>query len=1215
MKCKAILLIAAMILTPFAGIISTTTVSTTAVSASPGGTAPVLPTSARAGTATVFTIVVTNNGTENIDNIQIVAQSITGNNFGQPITYDDNLKDAADNIENAGKLLKMAGENIKLAADNKANVAALLLNAASWFENVTATHYVNENADVTDNNKTYATFNFNRAGAALHTVATEMAKEQENENLIENQLNLAGLYMKQAAGTSPTGGGTNTENYDNFVLWGHILQNAGTQLVNAATCFKFGDYDNAGENIRGAGDNMITFAPYIQNLAMRFLMNNAGENLRLAGDNLKGVGRYIDNAGYLLQMDNDNAKDPNTVGGYLWAAAGNFENIYTGSGNNVALIGLHNAADNLKLASENIDNAGGFLRENTSDTLTENIYKASENLKVAANYLENVAFLLGDALGGVEENKAALNLRQAADNLCKGPALNQIPALANQWENHLVNLRAVGIALVNAGDNLIAAAAKIRVTATSLIGTKTWTMSVPATNTLQFNAKGDNIIAPGGGTQTFSFIWSTPVSTEETEIVISVLTSNENTTVNPSSDPFGENYGGTTLRVDGKVPHLAINVTQMTPTGVGPVNVAGNTYDNAQATITIVSNETLQSLGTVYVENSGGTESSFLTPILGTAFTTTDNKTYTYQYITIGLWDNDNLMSTGAVTGPDSWRVLDNTVVVRVASAKDLAGNENLADMENVLTVDTKPPLLGDNGMSKLLAHKSNGSTGRIRENVSRPPAGDGAPTVVNWLDNKNGDNLLILACDNINNADNGKYITSVTVAGTSASRNQQVGHENEWTVNKVFSQGMTSLVTVIATDRMGQSCQDNLENWFVDTLPPTVSFNTITKKTETKVWDENSEPTDDNKPTINITISDPGFNEGTGMGIWRENLKVILRKADNDNALDGVSITAAAWGNVATLDNNGVWTTASGVFENKYDNGGKGLSDGRYWIVVYANDNMRHEAIAGENGDNVIYSRSFIIDTTAPQWTTTTLTTGATAMRCLEPTTAATIPTTTKKDTWSVQGYAQKSGSTIYIYRGTSDTSPASAVASTTVDAATGAYPFSVSFTLSEGTTAIYFKEVDNAGNASSLILYGTYTVDKTVPTITLTAPADLASIDAEQVTVSGTITDKMGTLAGTAYDQMTVTIDATGVSVAKTVYLNADGSFSTNVPLVVGTNVINVVARDSAGITALTGNQAVETISVVRPAEVVTPWATYAMVVVIIALILAAIAIFRKK
>jgi subtilase family serine protease len=123
----------------------------------------------------------------------------------------------------------------------------------------------------------------------------------------------------------------------------------------------------------------------------------------------------------------------------------------------------------------------------------------------------------------------------------------------------------------------------------------------------------------------------------------------------------------------------------------------------------------------------------------------------------------------------------------------------------------------------------------------------------------------------------------------------------------------------------------------------------------------------------------------------------------------------------------------------------------------------------------------------------------------------------------------------------------------------------------------------------------------------IALSAPAIDTTTDAAQITVSGTITDAIVTDPQT----LGVTIDCTGASVAKTVYLDANGYFETTVPLVEGVNKINVVAVDGA-VTATSGNQAVTTRTVTRT---VTPLTTYAIILVVVALILAAIAIFRKE
>jgi hypothetical protein len=211
------------------------------------------------------------------------------------------------------------------------------------------------------------------------------------------------------------------------------------------------------------------------------------------------------------------------------------------------------------------------------------------------------------------------------------------------------------------------------------------------------------------------------------------------------------------------------------------------------------------------------------------------------------------------------------------------------------------------------------------------------------------------------------------------------------------------------------------------------------------------------------------------------------------------------------------------------------------------------------------------------------------------------------------IAGGARKAGSTINVYVGASAATATlkdTATASTTINANNPLAPYDYSLTIEllEGAgQSVYIEEVDTASNSSGLVLLGTYTVDATPPVIALSAPAIDTTTDAAQITVSGTITDAIVTDP----QILGVTIDCPGASIAKTVYLDANGYFETTVPLVEGINKINVVAVDGA-LTATSGNQAVTTRTVTRT---VTPLTTYAIILVVVALILAAIAIFRKE
>ena len=119
MKDKLALVIAVLVITSMAFVISTTTVTAPSTfSASPGAT--LSPSSARANTRIKFTVTVTNDYTgDNIDNIVLIASG-----FSQPIGYTENLVVAGDNIENAAAHLTQAGENMKLAEDNKKSAGA-----------------------------------------------------------------------------------------------------------------------------------------------------------------------------------------------------------------------------------------------------------------------------------------------------------------------------------------------------------------------------------------------------------------------------------------------------------------------------------------------------------------------------------------------------------------------------------------------------------------------------------------------------------------------------------------------------------------------------------------------------------------------------------------------------------------------------------------------------------------------------------------------------------------------------------------------------------------------------------------------------------------------------------------------------------------------------------------------------------------------------------
>lgn len=1091
MKNKKLLpAIVALLVTAMVAISVTSVITPSTVSAS----ATLAPTTVRKNTRVQLTVTVTNeSATDNIDNVRVTAPS--GSSFTQGIGgvhAAENLKLAADNMENAEAYLKQAGENLKLAEDNKKNAAQRLINAASELDIASYQALLEGWENVPSQLDDVASY--------LDWAGDNMAATSENFTTIINMIENARYYLNLAGGMDAP----EDENLRHYnILAGENIDNAAAWLDNAGDALLAGSLRNAGENIRVAG----------------VYLENAGTHL---GDNDNALGEAIIAAGDALQEAGDNLKGAATYENYagvnLVTAAAYLEN----AGKYLALADstdLQKAADNLENAAAQIDLAGDNL-----SAISENLFQAADNLENAATYLAAAATELGAALGGDELTKAVDNENAAADNMKK----------------ETVNLENAGIQLIKAAEDLTAAATVLNNTATAM-GPSTWTMS-EGTNYVQFDAIGDNIITPSGGTQTFVFLWKTPNISVDNDYSIKISSNKE---TGGSANWVKED--NLPLTVDGKVPTLTIHVTQVGTVdkdGASPVtNLAGIVLDNGLATITITASETLKTLGTVYVENSGNDE-NFIPPV---TMTTTDNIVYTGTFTV----ENEN------------WD--DNSVAVRVASAKDAVGNENTAGMENTVTIDTRAPIITDNGLSTLIA-------AMLRTNVTKA----GTTTVYSYVDNTADQEINVTAVDNIASTDNGAYVVSVTVyfggSSTSATRSDVV--DNLWTVDPLtLNEGLNAAIWVAATDRAGnkvENIQENIENIYIDSLQPTIEFNTVAGKT----WDENGELVYDNKPRIKITVLDPGYAACTGLGVARDNLKVYL---DND---DNHRNTLPSWG--AALENIDNWNITLGVFENILDNFAKpcnGLPDNTYWIVVVANDNLSHGIAYLTDNDNVIAARSFILDTAKPAFTYANIIGG----------TATGITKTQKEDNLPISGSGMSAevGGTITIYERGSFV----VLTTTTVDA----YGFfSVTVTdLADGLHELWLSLTDLAGNESDKVLYGYITVDTVAPVLTVSEIPD--STDQATVLVSGTCDDL----------DATVTIDATGMD-EQTLTLGTGGTFSYAVPLSADVNSITITATDTAG-NVTTVELAIE--------RTTTSWGTYAVILVIVALILAAIAIFKKR
>ena len=130
----------------------------------------------------------------------------------------------------------------------------------------------------------------------------------------------------------------------------------------------------------------------------------------------------------------------------------------------------------------------------------------------------------------------------------------------------------------------------------------------------------------------------------------------------------------------------------------------------------------------------------------------------------------------------------------------------------------------------------------------------------------------------------------------------------------------------------------------------------------------------------------------------------------------------------------------------------------------------------------------------------------------------------------------------------------------SITKTAVTGGYEctYTPTAALADGSHTIKIDASDFDGNAAGQKSV-TFKVDTVPPTLSITAPADKLITNKTAITVKGTTNDKISS-------PVTVTVKLnSGAATAVTV--ESDGSFSTDLTLVVGTNTITVVARDAAG------------------------------------------------
>jgi hypothetical protein len=368
--------------------------------------------------------------------------------------------------------------------------------------------------------------------------------------------------------------------------------------------------------------------------------------------------------------------------------------------------------------------------------------------------------------------------------------------------------------------------------------------------------------------------------------------------------------------------------------------------------------------------------------------------------------------------------------------------------------------------------------------------------------------------------------------------------------------------------DRAGNVGIENVENVTLDTTPPSISMISPAPGAIIR----------DNTPLFRLTIADVTLGVENLPWAFADNsgYQVLLRR-DNDNALLGTLTPITPPTNPFFLF----------TFENQWpvDNA---LPMGWYNIFVQAGDNLQK--------DNTFFR--FGIDVRAPPHGPLE-DIARTAVNPLLHTTPV-RPLIDDTTTLTLTGSGAYVGATVRVYL-----DGAAALETATVDAFGR---WTVSVQVPEGDTVmVEVTLTDVAGNESPRVLYGFMLADKTIPRVDITAPPDGKTTDMATVILTAVITGD----DWEANQDVKVRIEATALlaPVEFTATLDAGSRMELTraIPLLEFVNTISVSAKDGAG-----NWSAVDTVRVTRA---VVPWGTYAIILVIVALILAAIAIFRKK
>jgi len=372
--------------------------------------------------------------------------------------------------------------------------------------------------------------------------------------------------------------------------------------------------------------------------------------------------------------------------------------------------------------------------------------------------------------------------------------------------------------------------------------------------------------------------------------------------------------------------------------------------------------------------------------------------------------------------------------------------------------------------------------------------------------------------------------------------------------------------------DKAGNVGAENLENVVIDNNKPTVTF----------VYPENGQYIKDNKPTFQVIIADAvGVENGSMDGVGDNDGYVVTLCYENGTPIDDLvpKVYPTATDNVMGRI---VFTTFT--FENAWPTE---LPDNTYILRVLAGDNFRFENL----------SIKFTVDTKAPNKPPEDSLVGSITAGTLDN------PTGTKTKTLTLRGTAE-ANATIKVYVTTDGgVTWREVTASRTTAGTDGSWLTTLDLSAYAGETlGIAVSATDAAGNESDRSLYGYLIYDASAPTVSITSPTTGTKTSKASIEVTGTVTKDSWEDWGDIILRIQVGTGSVTVPVSGT---GNTATFSYSVALSEGTNTILVWVSDGL-------NSSSASVTVTRT---VTPWGTYAVVLVIIALIIAAIAILRVR